>query len=273
MTPPTRRVPSLLAHWHTTASQFRAGSRVAIFLDFDGTLVDIAPRPQLVRLKPATRRILERLARRPLATLVVISGRRREELVHYIGIPNIRYLGLYGWESSRASAVPFPAKTALRKARLHLEAQLRAYPSVWIENKRSSFSVHLLDVPAALQSRVRSTLRSQLKRYRHALRSVENLRDVEVLPRSIPGKGRAVRRLLAQPAFRGAFPFYFGDDFSDESGFLAVRRGISVHVGKSRTTHARFSLRNPAEVTAALLKLEAELSERADSVHAVGASK
>jgi trehalose 6-phosphate phosphatase len=261
MTPPPRRVPSLLAHGNTIASQFHNHLRVAIFLDFDGTLVDIAPRPQLVRLKPATRRILERLARHPLATVVVISGRRREELVHYIGIRGIRYLGLYGWESSHASALPLPAKMALRKARLHLEAQLRAYPRVWIENKRSSFSVHLLDVPAALQPRIRRTLRSQLKRFRHALRSVENLRDVEVLPRSIPGKGRAVRQLLAQPAFRGAFPFYFGDDFSDESGFVAVRRGVSVHVGTSRKTHARYSLRNPAEVTAALLKLEAELAD------------
>ena len=259
MTAPARRVPSLLAYWNTVASQLRTHSRVAIFLDFDGTLVDIAPRPQLVRLKPTTRAILQHLARHPRATLVVISGRRREELVRYIGIRNIRYLGLYGWETSRTSALPPAAKTALRNARLHLEAQLREYPSVWIEDKRSSFSVHLLDVPVAMQLQVRRTLRGQLKRFRQDLRSVENLRDVEVLPRSIPGKGRAVRRLLAQPAFRRAFPFYFGDDFSDESGFAAVRRGVAVHVGKSRTTLARYSLRSPAEVTAALIKLEAAL--------------
>src|SRR5262249_3393268 len=165
-----------------------------------------------------------------------------------------------GWESSHTSVLPVAAKTALRSARLHLGVQLRAYPSAWIENKRSSFSIHLLDVPAAIQPQVRRTIRGQLKKFR-ALRGVENLRDVEVLPRSIPGKGRAVRHLLAQPAFRGAFPFYFGDDFSDESGFAAVRRGVSVHVGKSRSTLARYSLRSPAEVTTALVKLEAALSQ------------
>ena len=254
-----RRVPSLLAQWDKIISKLRSHSRVAIFLDFDGTLVDIAPRPELVRLKLATRRVLQRLARHRGTNVVVISGRRREELVHYIGIHGIRYLGLYGWESSHTSVLPVAAKTALRSARLHLGVQLRAYPSAWIENKRSSFSIHLLDVPAAIQPQVRRMIRGQLKRFR-ALRSVENLRDVEVLPRSIPGKGRAVRHLLAQPAFRGAFPFYFGDDFSDESGFAAVRRGVSVHVGKSRSTLARYSLRNPAEVTTALVKLEAALS-------------
>lgn len=261
MTAAARRVPSLLAHWDRVVSRLHNHSRVAIFLDFDGTLVDIAPRPELVRLKPATRRTLQRLAHHPHAVVVVISGRRREELVHYIGIRGIRYLGLYGWETSRASALPAKAKDALRRARRHLETQLREYPSVWIENKRSSFSVHLLDVPAAIQPQVRASIRGQLKQFRHALRSVENLRDVEVLPRSIPGKGRAVRHLLMQPAFRGAFPFYFGDDFSDESGFAAVRRGVSVHVGKPRSTRARYSLRNPVEATAALGKLEAHLSE------------
>jgi trehalose 6-phosphate phosphatase len=234
---------------------------VAVFLDFDGTLVDIAPRPELVRLTPATRGVLRRLAEHPRVTLVVISGRRRGELLRYIGIRGIRYFGLYGWEGSGASVLPARVRGALRRARLQLERDLRAYPSVWIENKRSSFSVHLLDVPPAIQPRVRSALRAQLKPFRATLRVVENLRDVEVLPRSIPGKGLAVRRLLTQPSLRRSFPFYFGDDLSDESGFVAVRRGVSVHVGKARSTRARYSLRSPAEVAAALAKLEAALAK------------
>lgn len=257
-----RGVPHLLAHWDSIAARIRSYPRVAVFLDFDGTLVDIAPRPELVRLTPATRAILRRLARHPRVTLVVISGRRRGELLHYIGIRGVRYFGLYGWEGSGTSVLPARVRRALRRARLQLERDLRAYPSVWIENKRSSFSVHLLDVPPAIQPRVRSELRAQLKPFRATLRVVENLRDVEVLPRSIPGKGLAVRRLLGRPALRGSFPFYFGDDLSDESGFVAVRRGISVHVGKARSTRARYSVRAPAEVAAALTKLEAALAKK-----------
>ena len=77
-----------------------------------------------------------------------------------------------------------------------------------------------------------------LKPFRKTLHAVENIRDIEILPRSIPGKGIAVSSFLAQPAHRKSFPIYFGDDFSDESGFAAVRRGVSVHVG-TRTPNPR----------------------------------
>jgi trehalose 6-phosphate phosphatase len=250
----------LLAQWNRIASQIHAHDRVTVFLDFDGTLVGIAPRPDQVRLKPAARRILQRLARHPRVTLVVISGRRRAELLHYIGIRSIRYFGLYGWERSTTTSLPSSVRQALRGARLQLERHLRAYPSIWIENKRSTFSVHLLDASPTLQRRVRRELRALLKPFRRVLRIVENLRDVEILPRSMPGKGVAVRRFLAQPAFRRSFPVYFGDDLSDESGFMAVRRGVSVRVGKRRSTRARYAVRTPAEVATALAKLEAALA-------------
>ena len=261
MKPPTRGVPHLWAHWKDAAARIRAHPRLAVFLDFDGTLVDIAPRPKLVRLSPGARRILERLARHPRVTLVVISGRRRAELLQFIGISGIRYFGLYGWESSAHAKLPASSLAALRRARTQLQRHLRAYPSVWIENKRSSFSIHLLDAPAALQPRIRRELRTLLKAFRGSLRLVENLRDAEVLPRSIPGKGIAVRQFLSQPAFRRAFPIYFGDDISDESGFVAVRRGLSVHVGQGLRTRARYLVRTPAQVAAALEKVMAVLSE------------
>ena len=64
-----------------------------------------------------------------------------------------------------------------------------------------------------------------------------------------------VRRLLAEPALRGALPFYFGDDLSDESGFAAVPWGISVHVGQPRRTAARYTVRTPAQVASTLNKI------------------
>jgi trehalose 6-phosphate phosphatase len=255
-------IPSLLKNWDGIAKEIPRHGRVTVFLDFDGTLVDIAPRPELVRLAPAARNILLRLARHPLATLVVISGRRRPELLKHIGIGGIHYFGLYGWESSAKCSLPASVRTALRRVRAHLKPLLDTYPDVWIENKRSSLSVHLLDVPAALQPRVRRELRARLLPFRKTLHAVGNIRDVEILPRSIPGKGMAVRRFLRQPGHRKSFPFYFGDDFSDESGFAAIRRGASVMVGRPRATHARYSLRSPAEVAAALSKLEGTLAKK-----------
>src|SRR5271170_3675226 len=98
MTRPKRKASDLMADWDCIAAQIQSSCRVTVFLDFDGTLVNIAPLPDQVRLAPTTRRVLRRLARHPRATLVVISGRRRSELMQYIGLPGIRYFGLYGWE-------------------------------------------------------------------------------------------------------------------------------------------------------------------------------
>jgi trehalose 6-phosphate phosphatase len=109
-----RMAPSLVADWARVAAQIQSSCRVVVFLDFDGTLVPIAPLPDLVRLALATRRVLRRLARHPRVTLAVISGRRRVELQHYIGLPGIRYLGLYGWERRGHSPLPSSALIALR---------------------------------------------------------------------------------------------------------------------------------------------------------------
>src|ERR1700723_4739992 len=117
MNPLEREAPGLTADWDRLAAQIQWSRRVAVFLDFDGTLVDIAPLPDEVRLAPAARRVLRRLARHPRVTLVVISGRRRAELLRYIGLSGIRYLGLYGWERSDHAPLPGSALLALRSAR------------------------------------------------------------------------------------------------------------------------------------------------------------
>ena len=54
-------------------------------------------------------------------------------------------------------------------------------------------------------------------------------------------------------------PIYAGDDIADESAFQALHRGITVRVGKSMRTRARFRLRNPEEVLLFLKELERQL--------------
>jgi trehalose 6-phosphate phosphatase len=251
--------PALVTDWARVAARVRSSGRIAVLFDFDGTLVKIAPRPDQVRLAPLTRRALRRLARHPRVTIAVISGRRRSELLRFIAVQGIRYFGLYGWEDRRRSALPAPAVAALRRAREQLSIQLSSICGLWTEDKQFSLSVHLLGVSPPQQGRARRMLRSLLLPYRKTLRVIDNLRDVEIVPRCILGKGMAVQHLLAKPALSNALPFYFGDDFSDEPAFEAVSKGISVRVGAARPTNARYSIRGPAAVAAVLAKLEVAL--------------
>ena len=80
----------------------------------------------------------------------------------------------------------------------------------------------------------------------------------EVLPNEIRGKGGAVRDLLAEfPA--GTPAIYIGDDGTDESAFCALGDQITIRVGTAQKSHAKYYVRDPAEVTRFLLRLEAEL--------------
>jgi trehalose-phosphatase len=254
-----RMAPRLAGDWARVAAQIRTSCRVAVFLDFDGTLVNIAPLPDQVRLAPATRRALRHLARHPRVTLVVISGRRRSELRRYIGLPGIRYYGLYGWERSGHSPLPGSARIALRSVRTLLSIHLSSIPGIWVEDKRFSLSVHFLGAAPPARRRARRKLQSLLRPFQKNLRVIENLRDAEIVPRCIQGKGIAVKQFLAKPARCRALPFYFGDDHSDEDAFAALGDGISIRVGAARPTQARYSLRGPAGVAAILAKLEAAL--------------
>jgi trehalose 6-phosphate phosphatase len=257
----TKVVPDLLRSWDEVAAQIRKRGRVTTFLDFDGTLVDIAARPELVKLKPEAQEILRRLAKHPLATLVVVSGRRRGELLEHIGVPDIHYFGLYGWERDDQSALPPDAQKALREARAAVEPLLKKYPNLWIEDKNSSLSVHLLHVPKARHEALREELRAVLTPFQRKLHAVGNIRDVEILPRSIPGKGLAVKEFLREHAETKSLAFYFGDDYSDESGFVAVGRGVSVQVGKARETKARYRVKTPGETAEALRRILGTLNE------------
>jgi trehalose-phosphatase len=211
-------------------------------------------------LSPAARRVLRRLARHPRATLVVISGRRHAELQCYVGLPGIRCYGLYGWERRGHSPLPSSALVALRSALAQLSTHLSSIPGLWVEDKHFSLSIHFLGVSPPTQRRARHKLRSLLLPFQETLRVIENLRDAEIVPRCILGKGIAVQRFLAKPARCHALPFYFGDDLSDEPAFEAVGKGISIRVGAARPTRAHYSLRGPAVVAAVLARLEAALN-------------
>jgi trehalose 6-phosphate phosphatase len=256
MTGTRRATPHLFAEWDHIARRIRGNRRLAVFLDFDGTLVRIAPLPGNVHLEDGTREVLRKLAAHRNVTLAVISGRQRAELQRYIGIRGMKYMGLYGWENNGSKRMPFLDRVALARALVSLLAELPSYPGVWIEPKRNTFSVHLKGASGETQRQVREQVRKRVKPLRETLKVMANLRDMEVAPVSIGDKGVAVRRFLDDPSMRGALPIYFGDDFSDEPGFAAARKGISVLVGKRRATRAHFCLRGPAEVTDALSRME-----------------
>ena len=256
----TRRAPELSANWKQEARRLAAAKRVVLILDFDGTLVPLTTgQPKLALLSGPARNVLQRIARGSKTTIVIISGRRRRDLQRRVRIKGIKYWGWYGWERGRAPTMSMARKKAIRHARLVLAERLKGLQGVWLENKRLSLVLHCRGAAQATRNRAKKILHQVLGHDQEHLGILWNDRAWEVMPKGYEGKGQALRVELAKREFHKALPIFFGDDHSDESAFGVLRGGLTIRVGKSRPTLARFSVRDPQGVLQVLREMEALL--------------
>jgi len=254
-----RKPVSFWTHWEAISIEICKARSWAIFLDYDGTISPIAPRPEQAVMVGKVRAVLGRLAQHPRVWIAVISGRRREDIQERIGVRGIRYLGLYGWETEKQLRVPPAARNSVLKAREWVKKRLAVGGQPWIEDKKVSFTVHFSGAGIAERRRATEIVQEAVRSVSPGLKLFRNSINVEVLPANWGGKGTAVAREMRQGALRHALPFYFGDDLTDEPAFAELRRGITVRVGEERATAARYRLRGPAEVEKALERMEALL--------------
>jgi len=230
-----------------------------LFLDFDGTLTPIRRRPEDVPpLDLSIQRLLRRLASAPRLDVYVISGRRFADLRSRIRVPGVRLLGLYGWEGRGVPPARKERELVLRAKRL-LAAWLHAMPRIWLQDKNLGIALHYRGALPAEVRAARFIVGRVVERFKPSLRLVQERKAWQLLHCAVGGKGSAVRRLLGKSR-RPVLAIFVGDDAADESAFVALPRGITVQVGNTRRTQARFYLRNPGEVLTFLRRLEAEIT-------------
>lgn len=247
----------LFQNWGKVARRLRAAERIALFLDFDGTLAPICPHPEQVSLAPATRRALKRLARRRGVHVWIISGRRAADVRRHVRVPGIACVGLHGWERG-GRLRKSETQRFVQRLRREAEAKLEGLEGVWVEDKFIGFAVHYRRASALAMRKARAAVRQAVAPYASKLRVMEGKKVREILPLEVKGKGEAVRALLGE--LKGpALAIYAGDDSTDEAAFRALPRGLTVRVGDPRRTHARYKLRDLEEVREFLERLEAEV--------------
>lgn len=250
-----------LRHWFDFEKQFQRARQLQLFLDFDGTLAPIVSRPDQATLTASRKTLLRRMAGTPGIRLAIVSGRSLEDLFGRVKLPELWYVGNHGSEIRSPKGKTLRAYSH-RDERIagQLEREilrkLEDLPGLVVENKGPILAVHYRKVAA---QRVAAALR-EVRRIAGLLVPRGVLRDghkvLEVHVRKLPHKGKAVERILsACPA--GTRGVCLGDDRTDQDAFRAVRRrGVSVHIGKTRRrTRADYFLRNPREVWQALRRL------------------
>lgn len=238
-------------------------------LDYDGTLVPMAPRPDLAFFDAPGRELLRALGRQmPVA---IVSGRARSTLRSLVRVRGLVYVGNHGLEIA-GPGISHVAKPH-RNWHIELERMVRAIessapPGVLIERKGLTASVHYRLVKGATRPRWVRRTATRLASWCAANRVhvVRGKAVFELRPLGGWDKGHAVRWLLSQPAWRNRTPVYLGDDTTDEDAFEAIRsNGIGVLVGPSRMSAARYRVPNWAAARTLLQRWLVAISAPHDS--------
>jgi trehalose 6-phosphate phosphatase len=226
----------------------------ALFLDVDGTLLEIAPHPDRVRVPARLPALLIALAAARGGALALVSGRPLTELDRLFPGWRGAAAGLHGIERRRADGSlayreDKAAARALDRLRAPLAALARQRPGLLFEDKGRTIALHYRDRPQA-ESEIRALAETLCRAAQPALRLIAGKMVVEFQPRTA-SKAEAVADFMAEPPFRGRRPVFLGDDTTDEDGFAEVNRrgGVSVRVGAPAMTAARYALNS---VSAAL---------------------
>jgi trehalose 6-phosphate phosphatase len=208
---------------------------IALFLDVDGTLLDLAARPDDVVTPAGLVATLGGAEHRLGGALALVSGREIEDLDRLFRPLRLRASGVHGAEirfeqdgpvTPTAGAIELPSSlwTALTR-------EVAAFPGAFAENKRFSFVVHYRLAPTA-ERPLRQAVTRLIGSSPISVEAMDARCAIE-LKAPAHDKGRAITAFLAQPAFRGRAPVFVGDDTTDESGFAVVAAlgGAAYSVG------------------------------------------
>jgi trehalose 6-phosphate phosphatase len=208
--------------------------QVAILLDVDGTILDLAPTPSQVEVPATLRATLTKLFHRTKGALALVSGRPLADIDRIFAPLRLPVIGGHGAEIRRTPDSPATHPPLSINTQLKEELIAAAGEGILIEDKGYSIALHYRLAPergGALREAVAAVVDA------HPDSGVEILsgkRVIEVKPARFT-KGTGIRHLMNDPPFHGRIPYFIGDDVTDETAFAVLPqfKGIGYSVGRS----------------------------------------
>ncbi len=225
----------------------------ALFLDVDGTLLDLACHPDEVQVDAQLHADLARMHARLRGAVALLSGRPLSQLDALFDWQPRGAAGLHGAELRTPDGRMCVNGDDGAYAGMHARAAALVADAegVMLEDKQRALALHFRRAPAARAAaeRIAEALLEEVAGGRFALQRGDHV--IELKPAGVD-KGRALAALMQQAPFRGRRPWMLGDDLTDEDAFERVNAtgGVSVIIGPRRPTAARHALPDPAAVRA-----------------------
>lgn len=229
-----------------------------LFLDYDGTLADLAPTPDHIDMDPELVNLITRLAGHPCIRVTVISGRRLSHVKALVPVPGILLAGTYGVElrtpeGERINRVEYdnirPVLDAIKPIWLQLIGE---HTGFFLEDKGWSLALHARfagdDAAKTILNEARHVADNAADS--GSFRVLGGHKFLEVGPK-LAHKGRTVSYLLDEYPLPDAQLFYLGDDDKDEEAFGVIQeqKGIAILVASEpRETRADYRFESPRDV-------------------------
>ena len=246
----------------TTCSDNLALTAIALFLDVDGTLLEIAATPQAVSVSDDLRERLRALSIASGGAVALVSGRAITDLDTLFAPLTLPSAGLHGFEHRAASGAyrrrPLPSAAALEMARGAMLELTRLHPGLLVEDKRFALALHYRKAPQ-VEDAVVKAMKEVAARVAGELELQRGRMVVELRPAGST-KAEAVAAFLEEAPFAGRLPIFIGDDLTDEPAFELVNRlnGVSVVVSAARPSAARARLTDVTAVRSWLGQLQTD---------------
>lgn len=205
----------------------------ALFLDIDGTLLDIAPRPEAVEVPKSLAPTLAKASRWLGGALALASGRSLAEIDHLMAPlrpPCLAEHGAIIRFSDGATSVVGPDCAVPQRWRIELHAAVRDWPGVLVEDKAYGLAVHFRLAPDR-EADVLDLVEAAVAQNPAAFEILPARMAFEIRHRGL-SKAAAVERFMPRAPFAGRIPVFVGDDVTDEDGFRAAKAmgGLALNV-------------------------------------------
>ncbi|XP_018007795.1 alpha,alpha-trehalose-phosphate synthase [UDP-forming] [Hyalella azteca] len=228
-------------------------SRLALLLDYDGTLAPIAPHPDLAVIPPETKKVLMRLANMPDVKIAIISGRSLENVKQMVGIEGLTYAGNHGLKIKHPDGTmfvhPVPHEYEEKLAKLREMLKPVCTDGAWLEEKGTGVTFHYREVPNALEAEIISKAEECFDTA--GIEAYHSHRALEARPPVPWNKGRAaiyiLRTLFGVDWLSRISVIFAGDDRTDEDAMKALQgMAISFRVTASKNVKTVANHRLPS---------------------------